>query len=384
MESNSNQNNEYVETNFELAQRCQKFLELHHDLTVTRLYNPFTERIIKKGGATYFGVYSQVRRYLQSLDDEEFHSPIKELQIVSYEVPPILDENRSPERYLTDIPTNDTILVDWYKKLEGKLEKLKTQKNQIHTEQRYLNYKYDEAIMTKFNNQEDFEMKKNLWIERNIELYSFLDHYKPEIFKNEYICKQLIVYNYSSKDEFIRWLPRTCETFLMKRYDQPYYTHPNLNQYQRYPTSLIHLWIYQPFILEARKFLKKHKNKIVQYISSKPTHEMKLKKQHFTSLILSFYLMKTNIEELEDVKKGYETYFDKMLIEFFRLSDRDRIYARASYAMILTDFLGNRIKPYRYTQMKYEDLEEFDKIIFNLDNPPVVAQDESNGDEEEE
>jgi hypothetical protein len=371
MESNSNSNNnEYIETSYDLALRCQKFLELHSDNSVTRLYNPFTDRVIKKYGPTYNNIYNQVKRYLQSLDDEEFHSPIKELEIVRYEVPPEMDPNASPERYLVNQPTKDTILDNWHTKIESKLEILRNKKDIISQIQiRYLNFKYDEAIMTRFNNQEDFEMKKNQWIERNIELYSFLDHYKPEIFQNEYICKQLIVHNYSSLKDFIEWLPAVCDTFLMKRYDNPYGS-SNLSHAQRYPISLIQLWIYQPFIFEARKFLKKQKAKLVQYLATKPAHLIKIKKQHYTSLILSYFLSKTKIEALESVKKDYTIYFQNLLTAFFEFSDRDKIYTRPSYAMILTDFLSNRIRPYRYTQINYEDLEEFDKIIQYLNSPP--------------
>jgi hypothetical protein len=371
---------QYVEPSFELVQRCQKFMELHHDLTITKVVNPFSERPIKKGSSTYFNVYSQVRRYLASLDDEEFHSPIKGLEIISHEVPPLL-EIQSPERYLTETSTQDEILVDWHKKLEKKLEKLKTEKNVKHEEERYLNYKYDEPIMTIFSTEQEFENRKRSWIEKNIELYSFLDHYKPEIFENKYITKQLIIYNYSNMEEFTQWLSKCCETFLVKRYDQPYHTNPTLNSYQRYPTSLINLWIYQPLIESARRFLKKNKSKIITYLSTKPSHDIKLKKQHFSSLILGFFISKTSIIELQKIKENYDGYFDHQLNEFFKFSDKEKIYNRAYYAMILTDFLGNRIKPYRHTHMKFEDLEHFDVIMKNLNDPPKPQSQEEANDE---
>jgi hypothetical protein len=366
----------YVETNFELAQRCQKFMELHHDLTITKVINPFSERPIKKGSSTYYNVYTQVRKYLSSLDDEEYHSPIKGLEIIPHEIPPLLDV-QSPERNLNQVETQDEILIDWHKKLDKKLEKLKTEKIEKNDEDRYLNYKYDEPIMTVFVNDQDFENKKRLWIERNIELYSFLDHYKPEIFENKYITKHLIIYNYTNMDEFTQWLSKCCETFLVKRYDQPYHTNPSLNNYQRFPTSLINLWIYQPFIESARKYLKKNKSKIIQYLETKPVHEIKLKKQHFSSLIISYFLSKTPITQLEKVKKNYDEYFDYQLKEFFKFTDKEKIYNRAYYAMILTDFLGNRIKPYRNTSMKFEDLEHFDIIVKHLNDPPKKSQEPS-------
>jgi hypothetical protein len=369
----SNSTDEYTEVNHDLVLKCQKFLTYHNDHSVNRVSNPFSDRTIKKNGPTYFTVYNQVRRYLQSLDDEEFHSPIKELEIIKYEVPPLLEQ--SPERNLFQEQTKDVIVEDWPKKIEKRLERLKTEKHiDTSIEQRYLNYLYNEPIMTVFPNQETFERKKNEWIERNIELYSFLDHYKPEIFENTYLCKQLIVYNYSSLNEFINWLPKSCETFLLKRYDQPYHTNPQLNQYQRYPSSLICLWIYQPLILEARKYLKKNSNKIKDYIASKPTHEVKIKKQHICSLIIAFLISKTPIPSLDDAKNNWEDYFKTKLTEFFTLCDRERMFNRAYYTTLITDFLGNRIRPYKYTHIKFEDLEHFDLIIKNMNCPPPLNE----------
>jgi hypothetical protein len=106
-----------------------------------------------------------------------------------------------------------------------------------------------------------------------------------------------------------------------------------------------------------------------------------LKKQHFSSLILGFFISKTSIIELQKIKENYDGYFDHQLNEFFKFSDKEKIYNRAYYAMILTDFLGNRIKPYRHTHMKFEDLEHFDVIMKNLNDPPKPQSQEEANDE---
>jgi hypothetical protein len=364
---------ETTEPDFDMVIKCQEFMRKHQDPSLRSIVSPFSGRSIKKNGPTYNQVYLSVKKYLQNLDEEEFHSPIKTLQVIKYEVPPLL-KNNSPERNLVDTQNeNGIVLTDWHKKIEKKLEAFKEKKNVIiDINERYINFRYDEPIMNTFMpDGSDFEIKKVSWMDRNIELYSLLFHYKPEIFENRYIFKHLIAFNFSSIDQFINWLPANCELFVMKRYDIPNNTGPSLNAYQRYIVAIINLWIYQPFIIEMRKFLKKNKNKVKDYINSKPSHLIKLKKQHFTSLILAYTLMKTKIQDLSEIKKNYESYFVKMMSDFFKFSDEERIYNRAQFAMILTDFLGNRIRPYRFTSMKFDDLENFDIIVKNLDNPPV-------------
>jgi hypothetical protein len=377
-----NSSDNYVETNHDLAEACREFLKKHNDSTVTRVYNPFSDRVIKKSGPTYYNVLTQAKKYLGSLDDEEYHSPIKTLQIIAKPIPPMKNEDKTPEKYLNQLVEDDVILENWVNKIEKKLEKLKEQKSsESGLENRYLSWVYDESIMNYFASDTHFQNRKNEWINRNPELYSFLDYYKPEVFQNTYICKQLIIENYDF-DTFKTYLSKTCESFVTKRYDTVYYNSVgSLTASQRYPCSLVMIWIYSSFIAEGRKFMKKKENKekLDKYIASKPAHMMKIKKQHFSSLIQAFFLMKTTIENIEKAKEDYSTYFDKLLKDFFVLSDKDAIFSRYYYNSILTDFLGNRLRPYRYSNIKMEDLENFDKIVQDLNVRPT----ENTNDDEE-
>ena len=360
-----------VEGDYELVQECKKFLIYHNDTSLRSVYNPFSNRRIKKGSATYIQIYTQVKRYLENLDDEEFHSPLKIDTFHVDIVPP--KEQKSIDKYLTkNVLESDRICNDWYKKVEEKIKKLSDSKEEVDEnggEFQLKYWKYDSPICGISDNE--LEIKQTKWILSNPELYSFLDYYKPEVFKNKYLMKHLFLRDINFKS-FVESLQTACDIYLRKSYGSSYLSIPTE---QMYPVMIIMLWIYQPFILNARKYMKKNKNKIVDYIQRKPNNTVKLNKQQICSYILGYFIRSTKIEDLDKIKMDYDSYFSTKLNESFTLMDVEHIVSRGHFRLLLTDFLSNRIRPYRYTPVKYGCLENFDKIVEYLDKPPRSVED---------
>ena len=350
---------------YETVMSCKKFMKDFSDVSLRYVYNPFTDRKVKKGTSTFTTLYHQVKRYLENLDDEEFHSPIKIEQLLVDVVP--AQNIPSIDKYLNNnILESDTVNHEWFKKVEKKLKVLSETKEEHREEGFNLNmWKLDSAMQ--FG---DFEIHLSKWIQSNPELYSFLDHYKPEIFKNKYITKYLIQtpYTYHS---FVSWLQYSCDIFLKKSYESFSTAIPNDH---RYVVSMIMFWIYQPFILNARKFLKKNKNQIEEFMRKIPSSQLKINKQQLCSIILAYFIRETKVEHLDNAKSNYHDYFEKSMKNAFQYITRENIMSRVFYRQLLTEFLSSRIKPYRYVNVKFNDLENFDKIVEYLDNPPKESE----------
>jgi hypothetical protein len=356
------------EYEYELVECCKKFMKDFNDVSKQYVYNPFTDRKVKKGSSTYGTIYHQVKRYLENLDDEEFHSPLK-INDFKVDIVPA-SEMRNRDIYLSrNVLATDRVDNDWHKKFAKKLRVFSECKEIIIDEGFNLTtWKYDSPIMS--INDDDFEGLKMKWIENNPELYSFLDVYKPELFKNKYLMKHLLP-NEFNYNQFTQWLQTSADSFLRKTYES--YSSTIANE-KRYPVSMIMFWIYQPLILHARKYLKKHKKKIDDMIQKKPLTQVKITKQQLSSVILAFFIRSTKVENLEKIKSNYELYFENTLKDAIQMIERENIISRPGYRQLFTEFMAARIRPYRYTNLKIGDLENFDKIVGYLNNPPKLTE----------
>jgi len=355
---------EYFEADFELVQACKKFLKDCDDVRATSSINPFSGKRIKKYKPTFYNVKEKVKDYLNKLDDEEFHSPIRGVEFYVDKVP--ARDFQTNDYHLTKKVQNDVLVQDWHKKVEKRLKEMESVVKEDDSENRISTWKYNTSLLDIFKDDADFEMKKLRWIEQNPELYSWLDVFKPEVFQHKYLMKHLILHKYNF-NHFIGNLHYSCDLFITKRYDA--FTN-NIPTEQRYAPSMIMLWIYHPLILNGRKFLKKNKMKINDYLKSKPSNLVRIKSQHISSLILANFISKAKVEDLSKIKENYDEYFNRIMTESFIYIDRETIFSRTHFYSMFPDFLANRIRPYRYTYIKFSDLEDFDKIIDMLDNKP--------------
>jgi hypothetical protein len=346
------------ECEYETVQACKKFIRDFNDVQIRNVLNPFTNRKIKKGSSTFSSVYLQVRQYLQNLDDEEFHSPLK-IENLRVDIVPA-SQLRMTDPYLSkNVLSTDKIDMNWGETLEKRFKKIGESKEEKVEDFNLSNWKYDGILYIR---NDDFEDAKMKWINLNPEVYSFLDSYKPQVFENKYIMNNLICHEYQL-DYFSTWLQYIADNYLRKVIDSKYLE-------KRYPIIMIMLWIYQPFILNARKFLKKKKASIESYLQSKPTNRVKITKQHLESIILAFFIKNTKIENLEKVKVDYETYFTNYLTEAYKFIEEKNILYRSDYGVLFTDYLTSRIRRFRYTSVRFFDLENFDKIVQYLNEPP--------------
>ena len=368
---------------YELVQSCKKFMSDFNNVQVRYVYNPFTDRKIKKGTSTYTSLYHQVKKYLENLDDEEFHSPIHIKELYIDIVSPRSNNLIIDHRLSKNVLETDTISKDWYKKVEKKLKIIA--KTTDESENILCDYW---IFFTPLENitDEELEMKKMKWIQNNPELYSFLDHYKPEVFQTKFICKHLYQYQFVFH-QFTEWLQHTCELFIKKSFESFSSTIPIDN---RYPVAMISLWIYQPLIFHARKFIKKNNKVIQEFIMKKPVKQVKLSSRHVSSFLIAYFIFKTKIEHLEKVKLDYQTYFEKYLKEGLEFIDKENILYRPYYKQSITEFLQGRIRPYRYTNVTFTNLELFDKLIYRLENPnkppleEITIDDSQDSEEDEE
>ena len=68
---------ENSEKDYELVLRCKRFMDYYDNPSVGYLYNPFTQRKVKRGSSKWSTLHTQVKKYLEDLVEEEFHSPLK-------------------------------------------------------------------------------------------------------------------------------------------------------------------------------------------------------------------------------------------------------------------------------------------------------------------
>jgi hypothetical protein len=351
------------EYEYELVESCRKFMRDFNDVSNRYVYNPFTDRKVKKGSSTYSSIYYQVKKYLDNLDDEEYHSPLK-IEVFKVDIVPAR-ESSIQDKYLSrNVLENDRVDNDWHKRVSKKLKIIsETKDNTMNDGTNILSWKYDSPIMT--IKDDDLEIMKMKWIQNHPELYSFLDTYKPEVFKNKYITKHLVAHDYNY-NQFTQWLQTSTDSFLRKTYGS-YTSIPNE---RRYPVSVIMFWIYQPFILHARKYLKKHKKDLDEMIQKKPATQVKITKQQLSSVVLAFFIRSLKIENLDQIKTNYELYFENIFQEAIQMIQRDNVISRPGYRQLFTEFMSSRVKPYHYTNIRFVDLENFDKIVAYMDHPP--------------
>lgn len=351
---------------YEVVQACKKFMRDFNDISLRHVYNPFTDRKVKKGSSTYISLYTQVKKYLENIDDEEFHSPLK-IQELLVDIVPARETNLIDVYLSKNILETDTIDTEWHKYLEKSFKKVADQKNEIKfTNSDLMNWKFDSPIHN--IKSEDLDTIKIKWLQNNPEIYSFLDCYKPEVFNNKYLMKHLTLYNYNPV-QFMMWLQTTCDSFLKKSHNR--YA-PDTEM--RYPVAMIMLWIYQPFIVSARKFLKKNKKVSEAFLQKKPPRQVGILKQHLESIILAFFIRATKVEDLNKVKNEYEKYFQTCLSQAFDFINKENIVSKYAYKQTLFEYLSNHIRPYRYTYIRISDIEEFDKIVEWIDNPEKLNE----------
>jgi hypothetical protein len=358
----------FFEAEYEIVEACKKFLKDCEDSSKTRVLNPWTSKAIKKYGSTYFKIYQDVKKYLNSVDEEEFHSPIRGVELLIQKVAPL--EIYPEDYHLCKKESKDIVLNNWHTKVLNNLKDWEKKESNLEVEQsriRISNWKYD-SLLINFD-ESQMQNKMNRWIENNIQLYSFLDYYKPELFQNKYLSKHLICFNYNFTN-FTNYLHYNCDLFLTKRYESSVTVIPTE---QRYAPAMIMIWIYHPLIHNGRKFLSKHKKRLETFIKSKPS--IKIAKQHISSLLLASFIVNAKVENLEEIKKDYDTYFDKIMTESLRKYEREGILGRIAYRTLLTNFLANRIRPYRYTDFTFSELENFDQIIQGLNEPERTNED---------
>lgn len=351
------------EYDYELVESCKKFMRDFNDVSVRYVYNPFTDRRVKKGSSTYSTIYYQVKRYLESLDDEEYHSPLK-IEDFKVDIIPARQERIIDERLNKNVLETDRIDNNWHKRIVKRFKAFSESKEVIEDGLNLSTWKYDSPIMS--IKDEDLEILKIKWIQNHPELYSFLDVYRPEVFQSKYLMKHLVSHEYNYI-QFTQWLQSSSDVFLRKTFESYSNSIPNE---KRYPVSMIMFWIYQPLILHARKYLKKHKKDIDDMILKKPTSQVKITKQQLSSVILAFFIRTAKVENLDQISKNYENYFENTFKDAVQMIERENIISRPGYRHLFTDFMSSRVRPYRYTHIRFGDLENFDKIIGYLDHPP--------------
>jgi hypothetical protein len=351
---------------YEIVQACKKFMTDFNDINVRYVYNPFTGRKMKKGSSTFVTIFNQVKRYLENLDDEEFHSPIKIENVRVDRVP--AREVKSTDKYLSkNVLETDRINHEWFKKVEKKLKLVSESKSESPEESfNITSWKYDTHFVMIQNDELEIRIVK--WIQSNPELYSFIDYYKPEVFKHKYIMKHLVNSQYNFT-QFTTWLQYTCDIFIKKTFERHNTAIPN--EY-RYAVSMILLWIYQPFVMNARKFIKKNKRMIEEFMRKIPNTQLKINKQQLCSIILAYFIRATKVEDLEKINSDSDSdrYFENCLNKALDEIKKENILTRPYYRQLLTEFLSGRIRPYRYTNVRFSNLENFDKIMEYLENPP--------------
>lgn len=349
---------------YELVESCKKFMKDFNDVRIRHLYNPFTDRRVKKGSSTFGTIYHQVKRYLEGLDEEEFHSPLK-IDNFKVDIVPGRSIIEQDKNLIRNVLETDRVDDQWHKRVAKKLKAFSESKD-IDVDEGFnlATWKYESPVMS--ISDEDLEVLKMKWIQNHPELYSFLDIYKPEVFKNKYILKHLLPQQYVYH-QFVQWLQTCSDTFLKKSYEPYSLTIPNE---KRYPVSMIMFWIYHPLILQVRKYLKKQKKKIDEMFQKKPVTQVKITKQQLSSVFLAFFIRSVKVEDLEKIKLNYDDYFEKTFNEAVQMIERENIISRPGYRQLFTDFMASRIRPYRYTNVRFSDLENFDKIVRFLETPP--------------
>ncbi len=365
------EDNNYIEADFRTVELCKKFIADYGDIAQTYLFNPFTQRKIKRGKSTCFDVYQKAKKYLSSLDDEEFHSPIKNVKIkIRHVDPPIytvddsFDINMNDNRIIEDWTIKAKLnCADWIKKME---------KKEIDDKKKELMCWRNDIIISR---DEDFEKIKENWIIRCPEIYSFLDTFKPEVLENKFLMHHVFQYDDEPK-YFILFLQNHTNLFLSKDYGYGNSSRPHSDK--RYAASMITFWIYAEFIKQSRKYLKKHSKKLQDYLASKPTSLVRITKNNLNSLCVAFFINRTPPDLLQSAQNDYDKYFTDLLNTFFQWCERESVYAKRYYSSMFLDFMASRIKPYRYISLNYDHFERFDEIIEYVSKQIVIEDDENN------
>jgi hypothetical protein len=351
------------EYEYELVEACKKFMKDFNNVSVRYVYNPFTDRKVKKGSSTYTSIYFQVKKYLEGLDDEEYHSPLK-IDVFKVDVVQGRQEIARDPHLSKNVLEKDRVDNDWPKRLAKRFKAIADHKEIVINEGFNLTtWKYDSPIYS--INDEDLEILKMKWIQNHPEVYSFIDTYKPEVFQMKFLVKHLVSHDYHYA-QFSQWLQISADVFIRKTYES--YTSSIPNE-RRYPVSIILFWIYQPFIFQARKFLKKHKKDLDDMIQKKPANHVKISKQQLSSIFLAFFIRSAKVEDLDKIKVNYQEYFENTMKEAIELINRENMISRPGFRQLFTEFMAARIRPYRYTNIRFGDLENFDKIVELLENP---------------
>jgi len=357
----------YIEADYRTVELCRSFMKDYEQDKIL-YYNPFSGRRIKKGTSTFSSVYCSVKKYLKNLDEEEFHSPIKNvvLQCKPASINSNLLNSKEEEEYGIN---EDKIVNDWTEKAKRNMKTLfsNQEKSQKEAEKRELYQWRNDLIM---DLSENFEAKRSEWMVRNPELYSFLDTYKPEVLENKFLMNHIFLYD-EHPGYFITFLQTQSKNFLNKDYG---YGVNRPNSDKRYSPAMVMFWIYSDFLKNARKFLKKNTKKISEYLKSKTAP--RLNTSHLNSLAIAHFLYHTPAEKLAAAKENYEKYFDDLLKTFFTWSNSESVYSKIYYQTKFCDYMGSRIKPYRYINFHYDDFARFDQIIDYVSNPIAVSEDE--------
>lgn len=367
--------NNYIEADFRTVELCKEFMRDYTNFSKTHLYNPFSGRRIKRGTGTFVSVHLSVKKYLQSLDDEEFHSPIKNVQVLCKNVSNNLD------RPIDDLDfeiLDDKINREWIPKAKINYKALvqKQEREEKAAAEKDLFQWRNDLIL---DANENFALKLSEWKLRSPELYSFLDTFKPEIFENKFMMHHVFLYD-EQPNYFILYLQNSARLFLNKDYG--YSIHRPVTE-KRYAPAMVMFWIYANFISNARKYLKRNSKKLSDYLSSKPSNLLRITKNNLNSLAIAHFIHNTPPDCLclFSAKDDYEKHFDQQMTSFFEWANRESVYAKIYYRSQFLDFMASRVKGYRYISIHYEDFDRFDDIIQYVSNPIFVHEEEEEQEE---
>jgi len=370
-----NKEEEFIEADFMTVELCKNFMRDFNDTSKNILVNPFSGRKIKRGKGMFSSVYSSTVKYLQNLDDEEFHSPIKNVAI---KVDTILSKQDDSQTSCSLVEMNkDAVIEEWTEraKLNYKtyLKSLSDERSKQDMTEK-IRWRNDILIVpdsergarselsfnaaTGSSSSLSFEKRKTEWAMKYPEIFSFLDTFKPQVLENQFLMEHVFIYD-DRPEYFINYLKNTAQVFLEKHYDHaPIRPVPE----KRYAASIILFWIYSDFITDTRNFLKKQSNKLTDFLKTRKCNPV-FKKATLSSLALVYFIYKTPPENF--LNPNYEDLFN----QFLSWSIRHEVWSKSYYRNSFLDYLSCRVKPFRYIKITFDDFENFEEIVKFISNP---------------
>ena len=336
----------------DFIRNCAQFKKDFDNPNNLRIYNPYSGRKIKKDSSTASDIYDKVKKILLTIDEEEYHSPIKMDLYLIDKVPACL-EHPEDENLMVQVE-DDRIVENWYEGIDKKLKSMEKKKEIVMLEKdkiKYSYWKYEDLVYHIPDQTLDQVFEK--WTMNYPEIYSFLDHYLPEFCECKPIMKHLTMTNFSL-ESFVNVLPNNCKMFFYRQVDYR-------NVYENYyPAMILSFMIYRHFMRSCLKFLKLNKIKMNQFLESKNKTTLRINIKHLKSMLFSYFIMHTPIEKLEEAKSA--NYLDRLMTKALTEIDAKNMCYRFEYRQLITDVLGWKIKRHRYISLSFSDLENFGEI----------------------